>query len=271
MVTPVKWIPQIDAYEGFLLLCAIQVHDVGNVFGREEHEKKCREILQRQGSLILPDNPEIMEISRIAMVHGGAYGDDRDTISALLPNTGLKARTIKPRFLAALLRFADELADDSTRADQEALDNGLMPQWSRIYHEYSRSLHSVSVDRPENGPIGVSLFYEFSDELATQTLEKNGKDKLLLDEIYDRTIKMERERRYCMRFLRPNISVDEIRVKITIQNSRNLIKNDVITYTLAEVGYPDTPVSGRIKDFGEEIRNGKEEKQHLIEKWQLEV
>jgi len=32
---------ELSPFEGYLLLGAIQFHDVGNIFGRSEHEKKC--------------------------------------------------------------------------------------------------------------------------------------------------------------------------------------------------------------------------------------
>lgn len=48
----------LNAYEGYLLLCAIQFHDVGNIFGREEHEKKCKEILDASCKEVVKDSAE---------------------------------------------------------------------------------------------------------------------------------------------------------------------------------------------------------------------
>lgn len=258
----------LTPYEGFLLLCAIQAHDIGNVFGRENHERRCKEILEDKAKLFIPDKIERKVIEKLALVHGGAIEDDRDTIGFLTESKQLNDRTVRKKLLAALLRFGDELADDSTRADRDGLEKDTIIEGSRIYHQYSQALHTVKIERAtETERIQLKLSYEFDSDLATQQLIKNGKKKYLLDEIYDRTLKMERERRYCMRFLRPCFSLDAIRVEIVIQHAKNPFKRDRIEYTLEENGYPAYPSSGRLKDFLSEVRSGEEERRHLIKDW----
>jgi hypothetical protein len=78
---------------------------------------------------------------------------------------------------------------------------------------------------------------------------------------------MERERRYCMRFLRPDVYVDQIEVEVVIQHEINLFQRRQITYTLKERGYPSEPASGRIKDFKEGILSGEEQKDNLLKEW----
>jgi len=210
----------LTPYEGFMLLCAIQTHDVGNVFGREEHERRCRDILEAKAKPFIPDKFERQLIEKLALVHGGAIDGDRDTISYLYENKILYERKIRKKLLAALLRFGDELADDSTRADREGLELNTVTEGSRIYHQYSQALHTVKIDRDiVTQRIMLHLVYEFDSSVATEKFIKNGENKYLLDEIYDRTLKMERERRYCMRFMRPFFSLDGIRVEIHIQNA----------------------------------------------------
>ena len=66
----------------------------------------------------------------------------------------------------------------------------------------------------------------------------------MLDEIYERTLKMHRERSYCMRFLRPEISIDRIDVEIKVYSKdygRELAK---IPYRLEESGYPESSAGG---------------------------
>ena len=77
---------------------------------------------------------------------------------------------------------------------------------------------------------------------------------------------MERERRYCMRFLRPCFSLDSIRVEINIQDVANAYNSDKLQYILEENGYPSDPISGGIKNFVEDIRTGEEEIEFL-KKW----
>lgn len=260
----------LTPYEGFLLLCAIQVHDVGNVFGREEHEKRCKVILENKGKPHIPDALERKFIEKLALVHGGALNGERDTISFLSPSRMLHERRVRKRLLAALLRFGDELADDSSRADHDGLEQGTILEGSRIYHRYSQALHTVKIEKDrENQRVQLQLSYDFDSDIATQEFKKNGVNKYLLDEIYDRTLKIERERRYCMRFLRPYFSLDGIRVEIVIQHANNPFLSDRIQYTLEENGYPCDPASGCIKGFSSNIRSGEEEMQYLSKEWIL--
>ena len=68
-----------------------------------------------------------------------------------------------------------------------------------------------------------------------------------------------------MRFLRPEISIEKIRVEISIQHPKDPFDRDVITYTLEEKGYPDEPSS--IKSFSESLKTGEEEMKYLKKKW----
>lgn len=261
----------LTPYEGFLLLCAIQAHDIGNVFGRADHEKRCQEILEDKAKPFIPDKIERKVIEKLALVHGGTFEGEKDTIGLLSESKRLNDRKVRKKLLAALLRFGDELADDSSRADREGIEKGTILDGSLIYHHYSNSLHTVVIDRDrESGRVQLNLSYEFDSDVAAQQFTKNGSKKFLLDEIYDRTLKMERERRYCMRFLRPNFSLDAIRVEIIIQHSMNSFKSDKIRFTLEENGYPSDPATGHIKSFMSEIRSGEEEIQYLTREWNLQ-
>jgi hypothetical protein len=82
---------------------------------------------------------------------------------------------------------------------------------------------------------------------------------------------MERERRYCMRFLRPYVSLEAIRVEITIQNLKNTFERDTIRYTLEESGYPDNPSSGTIKQYQQDLRTGQEELLFLQQKKRWDI
>jgi hypothetical protein len=260
----------LSPYEGFFLLCAIQTHDIGNVFGRKNHETHCKRILEEKGKPFIPDTFERRVIEKLALVHSGACGDDLDTIQHLPLVKKLNYHNLRKRLLAALLRFGDELADDSSRADREALEQDRIPESSLIYHRYSEALHTVKIGKDsETRRNQIYLVYEFNSDIAMHQFNKNGNQRYLLDEIYDRTLKMERERRYCMRFLRPCLTLDAIRVEITISNLKNPYEYDPITYTLEENGYPIEPSSGKIKEIKSDIRSGKEEMEYLQSKWSL--
>lgn len=258
----------LTPYEAFFLLCAIQIHDVGNVFGRERHEQACKTILEEKGKQIIPDSFERKIIEKLALVHGGAVDGQKDTISLLSENKNMYSMKVRKRLLAAILRFADEMADDCSRADRHGLANDTILEGSRIYHRYSEALHTVKIDKNTlNGRFELNLSFEFDSDIAMQTFKKYGQDKYLLDEIYDRTLKMECERRYCMRFLRPCFSLDAIKVEIVVQSSKYPLSSERYEYVLEEKGYPIYPMLGHIKDFSDALPSGDEEKRRIESEW----
>ncbi len=254
---------RMSFYELYILMCAIVVHDIGNIHGREGHEEDIEKILSKEENHhLIPDANERRTICRIARTHGGVYNGSKDTISVLSEEFLLNNFTVRERLLAAILRFSDELADDCTRAESDAMENGLIKGVSRIYHIYSESLHTVRIiEKMQSRYSGqtdfckVCLSYSFDSGLAYEKFDKFGNQVYLIDEIYDRTIKMERERRYCMRFMRRYIPLEKIHVNIVINDRENSLKSYPVKYVLEERGYP--PVIYKTKeDIGQELKSG---------------
>lgn len=233
---------RLKSFESFILLCAIQLHDVGNVFGRTDHEHSFASILKKQSAIT--DTITKHFIAKIAQAHSGNIQGEKDKISKLQLKKTLYNIEIRKRLLAALLRFGDELADDCSRADLAAIEMEIIPEESKIYHMYSKSLHTVAIKKnPVNGTLYVELVYCIELENVAKKYRKGINEKFLLDEIFLRTKKMEQERRYCMYFLSQYLPLNEIKVKIEITNE-NPIQSEAITYTLSETGYPlDTEIS----------------------------
>ena len=263
---------QLSEFETFVLVCAIEIHDIGNLFGRVNHEKNLSIIFDEESKNIIIDNPEKRAIKSIAMVHGGKNRLGlKDTISALPNIEYILGEKIRPRLLGAIVRFADELADDSSRASRGPLDFNIIGENSLLYQNYSKSLHTVVLDNQAqrmngNNEIIIQLVYELDTDDLKKKYNCVGYEKFLLDEIYDRTLKMERERRYCIKFFGTVVNICRIMVKINIYDNTTLERVDTITYTLEDCAYPDEPQSGNIKAFvGENIRTGEEELRKIME------
>lgn len=232
----------LSAFEVFLLLCAIQVHDTGNVFGRKGHEQCIKKATIKLLQPIIPDVIIQNCIYRIAQAHSGEIHGNKDTLSseALFQERRLFNMRVRERLLAAILRFADELADDSSRADTMGLSLETIPKPCIIYHQYSAALHTVCIDRNSiNKSLNLLLEYNIDFNLVTKHFIKIGKaEQLLIDEIFQRTKKVELERRYCMRFLNQYLPIDEVCVTIEIDPEFDLMNPEIIKYTLKENGYP---------------------------------
>jgi hypothetical protein len=100
----------LNVREVFLLLNAIQVHDIGNFYGRIGHEKRILKTLKDGLIPIVFDTTEINYINNIAQVHGGkiVYKDgteSKNTISLLRDNVTTNGYEIRLQLLASILSF----------------------------------------------------------------------------------------------------------------------------------------------------------------------
>lgn len=231
--------PCFTPYEVYLLLMAIYFHDVGNVYGRKQHEKKIVPIIDGIKPLLSDEAVERRTVIRIAEAHGGTVnGKPKDTLSALESSDLVLGERVRMQALAAILRFADELADDSSRSTGILGKTGTLPPCSEVYHYYARALHSVDV-RPSE--YLVDLRYQFHCSDAKRKFGKGSESVYLLDEIYTRTLKMHNEREYCMRFTHGIVRIDTISVKIEVDLDEHALHPAIppIQYRLPAHGYPN--------------------------------
>ena len=233
----------LTPYEVYILLIAIHFHDVGNIFGRKRHEQNITAVIEElDHTLIGDDGIEIRMIRDIAMAHGG-YADeakgDKDTIGKLRWERNPDINQPRVHLLAAILRFADELADDHTRTNR-FLINRRIPRESEVYHMYADRLRKVLIRTNDRR---VSLRFELDTSHATRVYGKGSKQVYLYDEIVSRSLKMHREHVYCLRFLQPYIYIDSIDIRVEISKNRFMDVVQVIDYSLRQRGYPNRPTS----------------------------
>jgi hypothetical protein len=239
---------KLTSFEVFVLLCAIQIHDVGNILGRKDHEKSFeQEFYEIANESNIREAATKRMIFNIAKVHSGEINGSKDTIhGSNLPETRyILNEAIRPRLLAAILRFADELADDLTRTFKQ--DIVKLPDNSKRHHAYSKTLHTVKFIKSDNSHVySLRLVYELTtcEALAEYKIGNEGESKTvsLIDEIFSRTKKMERERRYCFRHIFQYVPLNEIKVEINICGRADISKELPITYTLKEEGYPEDEI-----------------------------
>lgn len=234
----------LTRYEAYILLIAVHFHDMGNLFGRQNHERKIHTIMfeNLESALVGGDSFEKRMICDIAMAHGG-YADeegDKDTIGTLRYDEPRdKSRGVRVKKLAAILRFADELADDNTRTNRfvQQATAAVYPG-SEIFHWYAAQLRPIEIDHDNRS---VNLRFELNTTLVNRKFRKNGEETYLYDEILARTLKMYREYIYCKRFMLPDIVLDQIAVHIDVCNDTYSSILGQINYVLVEEGYPEGP------------------------------
>lgn len=243
---------ELNAYELYILLVAIRVHDVGNMYGRGGHEKKCFQILCDLGGAAGLDTREKKAIADIAQAHGGkTHTLSKDTIGQLGVKMAAGNVSFRPRLIAGIVRIADEICENKRRAANVLMRQDSLPKHSEIYHKYASCLHG---NRWNPNDRTLHLTYEASlseveqpwgCEQRTNSDQTVVTETYLLDEIFARLEKMDLERRYCNMFTREVFTIDAIKASITVVTDKSLDLIETIAVPeLSDSGYPETRGEG---------------------------
>ncbi len=186
-------IKDLSGIEMYCLGMCILFHDAGNIFGRKDHHNKIAQVFDsirgKQSSL----RHEKALVMNAASAHTGTTGDgSHDTLKGLPEIDHLQGEPVRLRELAAILRFADELAEGPQRTSDFMKEHDLLDPDSEIYHDYAASTN-LSIQRDYGR---IALTYEIMINMKGTDEERRIQLSKFLDFIYRRIIKLDQERRY---------------------------------------------------------------------------
>lgn len=260
-----SWV--LKPYELYLLLLSIRFHDVGNIYGRENHERNISTVIKSFSVCHLHTNPlEARKICEIAGAHGGrTITGSKDTIGFLSENTNSDGHLHDIGFkkLASITRLADEICENRNR--NKRLDRKEIPIHNLVFHVYA---HSIVSNFIRDKVLFIKLEIKHScliEKYKVYDKDKDGHD-ILVDVdmpsvICDRLKKAELERRYCNRFLSEEIQIKEINVAIDIvadEKDEHSFTPELLgqkVFTLKEVDYPtfdDLSIHSEVREFLDE-------------------
>ena len=220
---------RLSTYEIQILLFSILVHDTGNISGRKGHAKRSAEIASKLMHVSRSDIFEKRIVGIIAIAHSGGKGLDDLELATKINNN-----TVRPKLIASILRFADELADDRSRSAWGEEIN--IPTSSEVYHLYAHCLHSVNVNSKDKA---IELTFGIEQEYLCKKWGKDSGEIYLIDEILLRIFKTYQEMQYCNLGLTPEMRFDKVKVLIGIyKNTTGIETPKKIEYTLETKGYP---------------------------------
>ena len=242
----------ITAYETFVLLMAILVHDAGNAYERKGHEVKAARILLDIGDASPLSNIERRLVASIASAHGGKTADgSRDTIDDRIRQDPVEidGHVVNGRRLADLVRLADEFSERGRRADDIAIETKQPPQ-AYLPNFFCRSIN-VRID-PSSRSASMDFDLDKSDLLDHHCdPENDDKLTLIVDYIAKRLNKADLERRYCNRYLAGWHSIDVFRSTITVYED-DIQVGEPTKAILSDTGYPS--VARKLAFEGSEIK-----------------
>ena len=136
----------IIEYETLYFLClSVLFHDVGLIYGRKEHQKKIGEIYNNargRDSIQICGNEKIIITKTVEAHSGKAIDNTNDTLKYLGKIPGY-SKIINIQEIAAILKFADELAEGGQRTSDYFIENNMYKKNAKIYHRYSQAYQSV--------------------------------------------------------------------------------------------------------------------------------
>jgi len=185
----------LSPHEFYLLGISVLFHDVGNLHGRKEHNKKIADIYNAARNNEDRFHTERNAVLSIAGAHtGSTMSGNEDTVKNVTILTFDGSR-IRGQELAALLRLGDELAEGPHRTSAYLLNHHSYKPENVIYHRYASSVEH-RIDRVDGR---IAITYTLDLELKNGNLEVGNGIKIddMLRFCYARIVKLDLERRYC--------------------------------------------------------------------------
>jgi len=184
--------------ELYLLCISILFHDVGNLHGRTDHQKKIAGIYDALRKREPRFKSERTGVLAIAGAHCGSAKDgSKDTLKDL-DRLSFHAQSVRSHEVAAVLRLADELAEGIQRTSAYMQNHGMFKPEAAMFHKYA----SITEYCIERGDERIALTYDIDIERGGGQFEA-GHGILLKDLLgftYKRIIKLDQERRYCKHY-----------------------------------------------------------------------
>jgi len=186
---------QLSATELYILCLSILFHDVGNFDGRKKHNQKIAkfyDLVRKKEPRFSSERAAVLAITR---AHTGFCSEgSNDTLKELLSH-GVFSKPVDYKPIAALLRFADELAEGPQRTSSFMQAFNKYDKDSLKYHRLA-NVTDYTVDRKNKR---LQVDYSIHIEVEADDTITDGKIPLidLLKLINIRISKVNEELKYC--------------------------------------------------------------------------
>ena len=200
--------------EHYVLALSVLFHDVGNVYGRKGHNKRIGRVYDhvRRADKFAQEKALIVQI---AQAHTGEARDgSRNTLADVPVVSQLDGEPVKAREIAAIVRFADELAEGRKRTSEYMKRHGKYDAESLPYHDYAAAT-DIAIDK-FNNRIAVTYHLGITTDVGLDS--ELRRVKAFLTFACHRLAKMDLERRYARFHCGPPLArFRTISVRLNIQ------------------------------------------------------
>jgi hypothetical protein len=223
----------ITAYELFLAMMAILYHDVGMLKGRKGHADASAKFLMEENDRFIIE-PRDREYIRAAVIsHSSSKNIDEECTAFSETEFNAFEDSVRPRMVAALVRFADELDEDYRRASLAVMDKMGVEKDSRFFWEFCQRIPAV---RPDRKQLEICIEVKFASEDAGRIVSLDGMPRSFFRAFAEKMDKINGERiivcRYLpepLRYRRLLLSIKPLEGHPKWKKPREFIFNDATT------------------------------------------
>ena len=223
--------------ELYILGMTVLFHDVGNLHGRENHNRRIAQFHDhvRPGSEFAQEKSLIV---KIAAAHTGkARNGSSNTLADVPLSSHLNGEPIRAREIAAIVRFADELAEGPQRTSAYLRKRREYPADSIPHHDYANAT-GITIDGANNR---IAVTYQFEVTTNQGLAHELSRLKSFLQLACSRLAKMDLERRYARHHCpRPLLPFQEISVCLDVQIDGDFL-DDPLEATISDEVNLDGP------------------------------
>jgi hypothetical protein len=233
----------------YFLCLSTLFHDTGLIYGRVDHQKRIGNIYNdapgKKDNIHKYGN-ERKIITKIVEAHSGkAIDSTNDTLNYLDKQQLGYREMINVQQIAAILRFADELAEGGQRTSDFFIENNMYKKNSMIFHIYAQAYRSVI--SPQNGRLAITYNINISILDNNLIVDKDINLENFLNFVYERMTKIDDERKYCRYYCPWLDSMKEISADFNFW-----CNNEEIEIGLHPIVFSDKIVPG---DIGRDLVN----------------
>ena len=228
-------ITELTGIEMYCLGMLILFHDAGNVLGRSNHHINVATVFDKirgTAKSVLHEKTLVMSATR---AHTGTAQDgSRDTLKEVNNAEHLEGQPVCLQELAAVLRFADELAEGPQRTSDFMQEMQLYVPESRMFHEYASSTN-ILIDR-RNGRIIVA--YEVTIKVDGTNENRRTHLSAFLNCVYKRILKLNQERQYARYYTKLLDPFKLTEVTFNFHCDGDILVTDLVPLKLTDIVVP---------------------------------
>lgn len=198
---------RLSVYELFLTAIAVVTHDIGIIDGRKHHAIHSAELLDAlaKKNIFMFDEHSTAILGAAIRCHSSSTDIEHECREFSTSET-LIGHVVRPRFIAGLVRLADELDEDRRRAERWVQDLASLPAPSQPYWEFCQRITGVEI-----GEYAITFNVAYKPEDVGRLVHVDDATESFVRFVAKKFVKINAERERVKRYIN-DLARNEIRI-----------------------------------------------------------